>query len=277
MMVWIMRRCFAVLALSIISVVTAPAVATAASAPALPASIAAIGDSITQAVDACCWYGDHPGNSWSTGDASWDGVASHYERIRAVKPKIAGRFYNDAVSGARMDDAPAQAARAVAQGAQYVTILMGANDLCTSSVATMTTPDDFRTRFRAAMSTLQSGLPGNAHIFVSSIPDVYQLWELYHDDGTAQFVWNAAQICQSLLATSNTDAERQAVRQREVMFNGILAEVCGQFSKCRFDGNRVFEYQFNRSQVSKLDYFHPSLSGQATLADITWRASWWGA
>jgi hypothetical protein len=28
--------------------------------------------------------------------------------------------------------------------------------------------------------------------------------------------------------------------------------------------------------VSKLDYFHPSLSGQATLAALTWRASWWG-
>lgn len=28
--------------------------------------------------------------------------------------------------------------------------------------------------------------------------------------------------------------------------------------------------------VSKLDYFHPSLSGQGTLAALTWNASWWG-
>jgi hypothetical protein len=28
--------------------------------------------------------------------------------------------------------------------------------------------------------------------------------------------------------------------------------------------------------VSRLDYFHPSLLGQATLAAETWRVSWWG-
>ncbi len=68
--------------------------------PPAPNSIAAIGDSITRAADVCCWYGDHPANSWSTGGASWDGVASHYERIRALNPEIAGRNYNNAVSGA---------------------------------------------------------------------------------------------------------------------------------------------------------------------------------
>jgi hypothetical protein len=29
--------------------------------------------------------------------------------------------------------------------------------------------------------------------------------------------------------------------------------------------------------VSKLDYFHPSLSGQATLSALTWQTSWWGS
>jgi hypothetical protein len=38
-----------------------------AEAPPLPASMAAIGDSITRAYDVCCYYGDHPGQSWSTG------------------------------------------------------------------------------------------------------------------------------------------------------------------------------------------------------------------
>jgi hypothetical protein len=47
--------------------------APAATAP-LPSSIASIGDSITQAHDVCCYDGNHPGNSWSTGAASWDGI-----------------------------------------------------------------------------------------------------------------------------------------------------------------------------------------------------------
>jgi lysophospholipase L1-like esterase len=250
--------------------------AAAASTPPLPRSMAAIGDSMTQAADACCWYGDHPANSWSTGSASWDGVSSHYERLRARTSAISGHAYNDSVSGARMSAAPTQASRAVAQGAQYVTILMGANDVCTSSPSTMTSVATFRQQYRTALATLDAGLPGRARIFVASIPDVYQLWQLYHSDATAQFVWAVAGICQSMLSASRTEADRQVVRQRNIDFNTVLQQECAKYVRCKFDGNAVFSYQFTRSQVSKLDYFHPSLSGQAALASITWAHSWWG-
>jgi lysophospholipase L1-like esterase len=272
-----MRRWAVVAMLCVGSVTASPGLAGAAAAPPLPTSMAAIGDSVTQAADACCWYGDHPQNSWSTGDAGWDGVLSHYERIRALMPAITGHAYNDSASGARMSDAPGQADRAVGQQARYVTILMGANDLCTSSTATMTPVDTFRAQFRQTLATLDAGLPAQAHIFVASIPNVYHLWELYHTYWLAQFVWSTAHICQSLLSSSNTDADRQAVRDRETAFNAVLAQECGQLAKCRFDGYAVFNYTFTRSQVSTLDYFHPSLSGQAALASATWGASWWAA
>jgi lysophospholipase L1-like esterase len=250
--------------------------AAAASTPPLPRSMAAIGDSMTQAADACCWYGDHPTSSWSTGSASWDGVRSHYERILALDGAISGHAYNDSVSGARMNTAAAQASRAVAQGAQYVTILMGANDVCTSSPSTMTSVSTFRQQYQTALATLDAGLPGRARIFVASIPDVYQLWQLYHSDATAQLVWGVAGICQSMLSPSRTEAGRQVVRQRNIDFNTVLQQECAKYPRCKFDGNAVFSYQFTRSQVSKLDYFHPSLSGQAALASITWARSWWG-
>jgi len=60
-----------------------PTTASAQEPPALPDSIAAIGDSISQAVDACCFYGRWPRHSWSTGSAPGDGISSHYERILA--------------------------------------------------------------------------------------------------------------------------------------------------------------------------------------------------
>lgn len=266
-----MRRWILVTALSVVSVVAGPGVGTAAAAP-LPSRMAAIGDSMTQAVDVCCWYGNHPANSWSTGSASWDGVSSHYERIRAANPSVVA--YNDSVSGARMSDAPGQAARAVGQGARYVTILMGANDLCTSSTATMTSVDTFRAQFRQTLATLKTGLP-NARVFVASIPNVYRLWELYRYDLVAQSVWAVAGICQSLLSLSNTSTQRALVRNRNIAFNTVLAQECAAYAFCRFDGNAVYNYSFSRSQVSSLDYFHPSLSGQAALASITWATSWW--
>jgi lysophospholipase L1-like esterase len=270
-----MRRLVVVL-LSVVSLVLAvPVAATGETAPRLPNSMAAIGDSMTQAADVCCWYGDHPANSWSTGYAGWDGITSHYERIRAVNPTITGRNYNDSVSGARMSSAATQAGRAVAQGADYVIILMGANDLCTSSLESMTPVEVFRSQFQQALTTLDSGLKRRAHVFVSSIPDVHQLWDIYHTDLTAQFVWGVANICQSLLSPSRTDAQRDQVRQRNIAFNAVLKDECGKYAWCTFDGNAVFGYQFSRSDVSKLDYFHPSLSGQAKLANITWSTSWW--
>lgn len=270
-----MRKYLIGSAMSITFLIATSGAATASAAPPLPTSMATIGDSITQAANVCCEYGDHPANSWSTGDA-WDGMLSHYERIRSARPAITGHQYNNAVSGARMNAAPAQAQRAVEQKAKYVTILMGSNDLCTSSAASMTPADTFRAQFRQTLTILNSGLPTRARIFVSSIPDLYHLWELYQGDPLAESAWRTARFCDSLLSASSTDADRQAVRDREAEFNAILAQECGRYASCRFDGNAVFEYSFAKDQISKIDYFHPSFAGQAALAELTWSLSWWG-
>ena len=254
---------------------TAPATGGELPSPKPPSSMAAIGDSMTQAADVCCWYGDHPANSWSTGYAGWDGVLSHYERLRALNPAITGRNANDSVSGARMSDAPGQAQRAVSQRAGYVTIEMGANDICRSSPSTMTPVETFRSQFQETLRVLDAGLPGRSRIFVASIPNIYRLWELYHGDVLAEFVWDIANICQSLLSTERTDADRQLVRQHNTALNAVLAEECGKVARCRYDGNAVFDYDFAKADVSKLDYFHPSLTGQAHLASVTWAHSWW--
>jgi lysophospholipase L1-like esterase len=245
-----------------------PAAVSAQTVP--PGSMAAIGDSITRATDTCCWYGDHPSNSWSTGAAGWDGVSSHYERLRAFDPAIGGHAYDAAAAGATMASGPGQAQLAVAQHAEYVTVMLGANDLCTSSPATMTPVDVFRTQIRSTLQTL-----GSIHVFVASIPNVYRLWEILHDNPAAQFVWRAAGICQALLGVERTPADRQLILDRNVAFNAILLEECAAVELCRFDGNAVFNYPFTASQVSKLDYFHPNLAGQAALAQVTWTHSWW--
>jgi lysophospholipase L1-like esterase len=240
----------------------------------LPSSMAAIGDSITRAYDVCCSYGDHPGQSWSSGSTSYDGIVSHYERIRRVNPAITGRGYNDAVSGAKMAAAPTQATQAVNQGARYVTILLGANDLCTSSPSTMTSTTTFRAQFSQAMATLMAQ-ERDPYVFVSSIPNLYQLWEALHTNSLARWAWSNFHICQSMLAATNTETQRQQVVTREVAFNQILAEVCAAYARCRWDNKAVYNYRFSASQVSSLDFFHPSLSGQAALARVTWTASWW--
>jgi lysophospholipase L1-like esterase len=247
---------------------------TAQEPPPLPGSIAAIGDSITQAFDVCCFYGNWPRHSWSTGYDGDDGIASHYERVRARNPAIRGHRHNNSVSGAKMGDAPGQARATVGQGARYVTILMGANDLC--DAGGLTPAATFRAQFQQAIGILRDGLPG-ARVFVSSIPNLYQLWQLFRTDPAAQLVWQTARICPPMLRITNSEADRQRVVQREQELNDALREVCAGWDGCRFDGGRTFGFQFTRPMVSRLDYFHPSLLGQATLAAETWRVSWWGS
>src|SRR6478609_8457179 len=105
----------------------------ASAAPPLPARMAALGDSITQAAMTCSALTSCPTNSWSTGSTT--SVNSHYLRLKARNSALVG--YNDAVSGNASAQLPGQASKAASQGAQYVTIEMGANDACTSTVAGM--------------------------------------------------------------------------------------------------------------------------------------------
>ncbi|MFC4591431.1 SGNH/GDSL hydrolase family protein [Sphaerisporangium corydalis] len=259
--------------LAALAVVFVPSTAWAY-APPVPASIASMGDSITRGFNACGFYVDCTSRSWSTG--SYSSVNSHYRRIQALNPSVTA--FNDAKSGAKVADMAGQAASAVSQGAGYVTILIGANDACTSSEAAMTSAADFESRFRTALQTLTTGLP-NALIFVASVPDIKRLWEVGKDSSSARTAWSALSICQSMLArprsTDAADAERRdRVRQRVADFNAVLARVCGEQAACRYDGGAVFGYPFALSEISTWDYFHPNATGQRRLADVTYAAGY---
>ncbi|WP_247048386.1 GDSL-type esterase/lipase family protein [Arthrobacter rhizosphaerae] len=238
-----------------------------------PRSMAALGDSITRAHSACCHPGDQPELSWSTGSSAPDGIYSHYRRLLKLEPGISRN--NSAVSGATAADLPAQAAAAASQRAEYVTILIGANDLCASSPASMTSVEEFEGHVMTALAILDERLP-HSRVFISSIPDLYQLWAVLHGNPSASAMWAGSNICQSMLSGSNTEADRQTVVQRQQAFNSVLARSCSRFRNCRWDRGAVYAYRFTQEDVSTLDYFHPGLRGQEALAELTWMASYWG-
>ncbi|MDQ6876028.1 MAG: GDSL-type esterase/lipase family protein [Actinomycetota bacterium] len=272
-------RLLSALSLAGVTLLVAPGIAAAAvdGAGPPPSSMASLGDSITRGFDACGFYLDCTNESWSTG--ADPAINSHYRRILAVNPAISGHNNNNAMTGAKAADLPGQAQTAVAQGVQYVTILIGANDACTSSEATMTPVSTYRSQIDAALTTLRSGLP-DAKILVVSIPDIKRLWAIDRYNLGALTIWSMAHICQSMLANplsnSSTDnARRDRVRQRVIDFNAQLADACaGYGSNCHYDGGTVFNYPFVTSQISGWDYFHPSRSGQTVLASITYAAGY---
>ena len=248
-----------------------------ASTVPLPNSMAAAGDSITRAFDAtsCPFpYSDCPAYSWSTGTKKT--VNSQYLRIRALNPAIYGHAFNDAKTGAQMSALDGQLKTAASQGVRYVTVLMGANDVCTSSIATMTPTATFASEIQTALNDFFSADP-QAHVYLSSLPNIYQLWSILHTNTQAQSTWAAFNICQSMLAASNTDAQRQQVATQEAADNAALATACSQHAGCRWDSYAGFNFAFTASMVSTLDYFHPNVSGQNAIAGLTWKASYWGS
>jgi lysophospholipase L1-like esterase len=244
----------------------------------LPASMGALGDSITAGYGTCFTLVACSRNSWSTGSSA--AVDSHYRRIRDDNSAIKGNARNYAVPGARARDLAGQAAQAVDDKVQYVTVLIGANDACADRVADMTGAGAFRKQVDKALTRLRKGLP-KARVLVVSIPDLYRLWQLGHDNERAVRAWSGG-VCQSLLARPTSTAEADEDRRRKVgdrvdAYNRELAEACEEYGrKCRWDGGSAHGVRFSLDLVNEIDYFHPDVEGQNKLADVTYpgRFTW---
>jgi lysophospholipase L1-like esterase len=248
----------------------------------VPTAIAAAGDSMTRAynVGSCCADSDAPEYSWATGDNAR--VQSHYLRLLEMNPKI--RELNYARTGAKIADLGRQLRGAAAQRADYVTIMIGANDLlavlgrrengCVPNSGAMTSVASFRSRFKRALETFTEARP-DASIFVASIPNIPRIWKLFIKDQEVIDVWNRRGTCEVALHDRRADAAMRVVTARLRAYNGALATVCRSIERCRWDGGAVYKYAFGKSDFSAVDYFHPSATGQRRIAEITWRAGFW--
>lgn len=273
-----------------------------AEATKVPRVMAALGDSITRGYNTSgpgCPTGpalDCPKNSWATGTNP--AVDSVRERLDAISPQPL-TAYNDAVSGARAVDLLSQAQAAAAQNPDFVLIEIGANDACAS---TPTTTATFREQVRSGLEVLVSA---NKQVYIQlmSIPDINQLRTIFTEppDQNALFRWKEFHVCQGLLANPLStepadEARREAFREQVIAYNQALAEVCREFKRCLWDGETVFDSEFNTADVANVtntegidvfpfnalpvfgpgfpnstaDYFHPSIAGQAKLAEAAW-------
>ncbi|GAA4684761.1 SGNH/GDSL hydrolase family protein [Phytohabitans rumicis] len=238
----------------------------------LPSSMAALGDSITSGFGACLTLIACTRHSWSTGESLQ--VNSHYRRLRKANKAIDDKAYNYSVPGARVSGLQAQANKAVRAKVEYVTVLIGANDVCRDRVENMTPVDDFRQDLDKALGTLKKGLP-KARVLVVSIPDLNRLWEIGHTEARAVRAWSNG-ICPALLAnptsTAGPDASRRsAVGKRVDAYNSQLAAACKAYgSRCEYDKGAAHKVKFTLDMVNRLDWFHPDSDGQKKLAEVTY-------
>ncbi|MFJ6099577.1 SGNH/GDSL hydrolase family protein [Streptomyces sp. NPDC092359] len=236
-----------------------------------PSSVAAVGDSMTRAFDACAVLADCPEVSWATGtDTAVNSLA-----LRLLGPeKVAARSWNLARTGARMAELPEQMAGAAARRPELVTVMMGANDACRPTPDLMTPVEDFRASFETALFRLRKGAP-KAQVYVASVPDLKRLWSTGRVSPVGRQVWKLG-ICGAMLAGAEdlgpaAERRRAVVQDRVVAYNRVLKEVCAGDVRCRYDGGAVFGFRFDGGQLSPWDWFHPSKDGQARLAELAYR------
>ncbi len=114
-----------------------------------------------------------------------------------------------------------------------------------------------------------TGCRTGSHVVVLSVPDVTRLRELVDDVPAAQALHRRYDVCESVLSE---DADADAVVERIRTYNATLAALCerldGPDVTCRHDqagepSRSLFGAPFTLDEISSLDYFHPSLAGQA--------------
>ncbi|MEV8273338.1 GDSL-type esterase/lipase family protein [Microbacterium sp. NPDC077184] len=248
-----------------------PTVPTGSAGGAAAGPIAVIGDSMALGVNSCSDMGECPAASWALGDDPT--VASVSARLAGQEGASRPHVWA-AKNGGTVADAIRLADTAVAERAGIVLILIGANNVCRPDTAAVTPVADFGAQYTTLIDTVRTGLP-DAQIVALSIPDLLRMWELGRDDPEATARWNASSSCRSLLADPASDAavdvqRRAGIDETVRGYNAAIAEACEADARCVHDAGAIHALDFTSTDISSIDHFHASASGQAKVAQVAW-------
>jgi lysophospholipase L1-like esterase len=274
-----------------VAVRTPGASASGPATPPLPALLGAIGDSYSQAynVNGQNLF-DHPTHSWVVGTAKGDGIFSILERFQQLgdKPVVV----DAATSGKKMVDASRQAQLVVSAAASlkpgqtaFVTFELGTNDLCDDP---KTDPNTFKSELDAAIAILEAGLPAGSRIEMLSVPDFSHFRDITQASSVARTALaqrqNSRRCAPFLGSASPTDlptAERVLTSYDSILINACDAiqtkDAPAGKLYCRSNRVDLADSDFTIKDLSDVDWFHPSVTGQNKIANAVWNDGYWGS
>lgn len=232
--------------------------------------IVSMGDSITAGFNTR-WPGDFNNvrYNWSTGTSNQ--VKSHLHKLKKIISQEV-KAINVAKSRATSYNLAEQLNGVKATTINYLTVLIGANDVCdwTEEYA-----EDMRKFSNNVKHILDEAIANNdeVRIVLPAIPNMYRIYDQGKD--TCGGRWDYFKACPSLLNSERSDWERREFRDRLIAANETLAELATNYKKNVKFVREVFDFEFSIEHVSSLDCFHPSIKGQNELARITWENGWY--
>jgi lysophospholipase L1-like esterase len=254
----------------------------------VPKRLYSIGDSITRAFDA--WFvADNLPVSWSNGYHGFfedligvPDVNSHNQRITARYGSSGRRNVIEAENGADWGDALDQAQGVVGEQPNYVTIMLGGNDVCQDEIDDLPTDAEIRGQVRGTLDFLDQNLPAGATVLVIGIPDVKRLYDVaLAEKGVfgidCEAIWETTAIgfpCGSMLSPDNSEADRLFVQSRNFAYNQVIAL---EVARSQANSTRVHysfmdaqSVPFTGDEISSIDCFHPSDEGEELISALSW-------
>lgn len=235
--------------------------------------------------------------SWSTGHFGLPvEVKSHARRLKELLPFGTNfKVKNAAVSGAESLDVLQDQWPKLRQWShdklgrsapEYVTLLIGANNVCRDLVEDMTPTEVFMSHVGGVMDEILATSP-DTHIMVSALPAIETLRDVASDSKLLGFApaetcrdfWELANVCFTL--TREEDPARRAMVAERVRDYNLALRHYAETRRAQY-GDRVrvswnvYEGRFTDNDIS-VDCFHPNPEGQNKIADYTWTNSWWSA
>jgi hypothetical protein len=233
-------------------------------------------------------YAKHQ-HSWATGDDESDIVLSHLERLRSLKSGIKG--YNFAVSGAVTADLMGQVddllftERTENVILDYLTVLLGANDLSSDSLEGMVSPLAYERNIERSLRRVLKANPHRAVLLVG-LPHIHKVFE-DSQKLTAYKVLGKKLSCSKMREliygrmimfnpkSPNYDATKITLEMYRNALVQVARHLAEEFPAAHIRAIHDYDAPSLAKKTLSLDCFHPSLWGQALLAEVTWAYGFW--
>lgn len=239
-----------------------------------PYIFGAIGDSMSAGFNALK-FGDNRDLSWSTGNDPKNQVLSHAKRIQnQLSNGRKVQVYNESFVGADSTQLQRQVRRLLRVKPDYVTLALGANDVCTWFDDYEQKLAQYKIEMRTAISAIITANPA-VKIVLVPVPSLRMMYESGARQPSCRAKWNVIKICKPLLAEERTSEERERVYERQIELNQALEVIAADFPvNVRF-AKAVGEATIDFSMISSLDCFHPNILGQNMFSEITFDPNWY--
>lgn len=282
--------------------------------PPYPKSMGALGDSLTRAANAGLrrqrsifpwitvnffWRSylrtvrdrngsyDRPIYSWTTGSSKK--VLSHRKRLEKMSGKKI-KFHNSGITGAKIGLVWQKELPELKKWSQdnlgknypdYVTLMIGANDLCTGSADTITEPEKFEEHLDKILEELLIN-SNDTKVLVSAFPNVNLLPEILFDSKwgarkTCADLWKKFPICPAITRAKNEE-QLNKVQEYYDRYHDIIESKIADLRLIYGDriryASKIQEESFTEDDIA-VDCFHPNYNGQKKLARKSFESTWW--